>query len=300
MQGRTRGCAPFINKSDGSGAPLMRIVHTIAEVRAWRSGLDAGTTVGFTPTMGALHDGHLAHLHSLRQKVDFRVASVFVNPTQFGPGEDFAKYPRDLDGDAAKLRDAGCDLLFYPSSSEIYPEGFGTYVDVKGVSEGYEGAFRPGHFRGVATVVCKLLNIVRPDVASFGLKDAQQVAVIRRMALDLNLGCDLLLVETVREPDGLAMSSRNVYLSPEERRQALTIHQGLLAGKHVFEQGGTVEEAEAVMRRTLSPQFDVDYFDIVDFDTFTPAAGGEGNLLGVFAGRIGGTRLIDNMVFRTA
>lgn len=278
----------------------MRIVHTIEEVRAWRRALGAGTTVGFTPTMGALHDGHLAHLHLLQDKVDLRVASVFVNPTQFAPGEDFAKYPRDLEGDAAKLRDAGCDLLFYPSDAEMYPAAYNSYVQVQGVSEGYEGEFRAGHFRGVATVVCKLLNIVCPDVASFGLKDAQQVAVIRRMVLDLNLGCELLLVETVREPDGLAMSSRNVYLSPEERSEAATIHRGLLAGKNVLESGGTLDAATAAMRSTLSPQFRSDYFDIVDFDTFAPAVAAQGNLLGIFAGRIGNTRLIDNMVFSKA
>lgn len=275
----------------------MQIVHTIDEVRKWRRQLAPGTTVGFTPTMGALHNGHLAHLHALQNNVDLRVASVFVNPTQFGPNEDFTKYPRDLEGDAAKLRDAGCDLLFYPSAAEIYPEGYDTYVEVRGVSEGYEGAFRIEHFRGVATVVCKLLNIVCPDVVSFGMKDAQQVAVIRRMVLDLNLGCDLLLVDTVREPDGLAMSSRNVYLSPEERREALTIHRGLVAGKNAFESGASLDECTAAMRGSLSPQFRVDYFDIVDFDTFTPAVARQGTLLGLFAGRIGGTRLIDNMAF---
>lgn len=277
----------------------MKIVHTIEEYRAWRRGLEPGITVGFTPTMGALHDGHLSHLRLLRDRVDRVVASVFVNPTQFAPGEDFEKYPRDLEGDAAKLRGAGCHLLFYPDKAGMYPEGFITSVEVGGVGEEYEGVFRPDHFRGVATVVCKLLNIVRPDVATFGWKDAQQVAVIRRMVLDLNIDVELLLVDTAREPDGLAMSSRNVYLTEGERREASSIHRALIAGKECLKSGASLYETRSAMRRALSPQFSVDYIDVVDVDTFRSATHSEGNLLGIFAGRIGGTRLIDSMVFRT-
>lgn len=248
--------------------------------------------------MGALHDGHLAHIRALQGTVDVIVASVFVNPTQFAEGEDLEKYPRDLEGDAQKLKEAGCNLLFYPHEREIYPDGFDTWVQVQGVTDRYEGAFRPEHFRGVATVVCKLLNIVRPDVMTLGQKDAQQVAVVKKMVRDLNINARIQVVETMREHDGLAMSSRNVYLSPEERREGTTIYRALLAGKQAVESGCPLNDVVATMRNHLSKSFQVDYFDLVDAATFAPPENSEKEMLGVFAGRIGGTRLIDNMILK--
>ena len=276
----------------------MHIIHSVEEFLAWRRNLDPHTTIGFTPTMGALHDGHLAHIDALQGTVDLLVASVFVNPTQFGKGEDLDKYPRDLEGDAMKLKEAGCNLLFYPHEREIYPDGFNTWVNVQGVADGYEAAFRPEHFRGVATVVCKLLNIVRPNVMTLGQKDAQQVAVVKKMIRDLNIDTHVRVIETLREKDGLAMSSRNVYLSPEERREGTTIYRALLAGKHALESDIPLHDVVATMRKHLSEHFQVDYFDLVDAATFVPPENREKEMLGVFAGRIGGTRLIDNMVLK--
>ena len=276
----------------------MHIVDTVEAFLSWRQELSPGTTIGFTPTMGALHSGHLSHIHELRGKVDVIVASIFVNPAQFGPNEDLDKYPRDLNGDAQKLKEAGCNVLFFPHKHEVYPDGFGTWVTVNGVTDRYEGSFRPDHFRGVTTVVCKLLNIVRPDVMTLGQKDAQQVAVIKKMVQDLNIHSRIIVVETQREPDGLAMSSRNVYLSPEERQEAQSIYQALLAGKNAIASGSSLEHATDVMRRALSKQFLVDYFDIVDAATFAAPERDEGELIGVFAGHVGTTRLIDNMVLR--
>ena len=276
----------------------MLICRTIEEFRTWRNGVEQGKSVGFTPTMGALHEGHIAHIRSLRPDVDFVVASVYVNPEQFAPGEDFEKYPRDLQGDAEKLREAGCDVLFYPGDPEMYPEGYVTYVTVEGITGRYEGASRPMHFRGVATIVCKLLNIVRPQIATFGEKDAQQVAVIRRMALDLNMESEIRLIPPVREPDGLAMSSRNAYLSDEDRREGLTIHRALLKGKELIAEGASIDYVEKEMRETISPNFEIDYCDIIDPDTFDKPRNEGGALLGIFAGRIGMTRLIDNMRLR--
>ena len=278
----------------------MRIIHTMEEFLSWRQNVPVGKTIGFTPTMGALHDGHLSHIHSLKGTVDIIVASVFVNPAQFAEGEDLEKYPRDLEGDAQKLQDAGCHVLFYPHKEEMYPAGYDTWVTVNGVTDRYEGAFRPDHFRGVATIVCKLINIVRPHVMTLGQKDAQQVAVVRKMVRDLNLNTTVRIVETMRDADGVALSSRNIYLSPDERAEARSINRALIAGRELLASGGTLTEAETAMRAHLSEQFQVDYFDIIDADTFAPAEEEEAELLGVFAGRIGGTRLIDNMILKQA
>lgn len=276
----------------------MKIAHDIREFRLWRNGLAPDLRLGFTPTMGALHEGHLHHIRTLKGQVDVIAASVFVNPTQFGPGEDFDKYPRDLEGDAQKLKEAGCDILLYPTPAMMYPEGYETYVTVHGVSEAYEGAHRPDHFRGVATVVCKLLNIVRPHIMTLGRKDAQQLAVVRAMVRDLNIDTEILPIDTVREEDGVAMSSRNVYLSDEERSNARTISAALKAGREAIESGSSIGDAERIMRDMLSDRFNVDYFDIVDGTTFRPADRRDSELLGVFAGHIGSTRLIDNMVLK--
>jgi pantoate--beta-alanine ligase len=202
----------------------MKIVHTIAEIREFvRQARLAGRTVGLVPTMGYLHEGHLELMRRARERCGIVVASVFVNPTQFGPNEDLARYPRDLERDARLAAEVGVDVIFNPPVEEMYPPGYCTYVDVERITENMCGASRPGHFRGVATVVTKLFNIVRPDAAFFGQKDAQQALVIRRMAEDLNMDLEIVTVPTVREPDGLAMSSRNVYLDPEQRRAALVL-----------------------------------------------------------------------------
>src|SRR5918999_674379 len=195
-------------------------------VDAWRS---TGERIGFVPTMGALHEGHLSLVHLAREHADRVVASVFVNPTQFGPREDFTRYPRQPEKDAAMLAEAGCDLLFLPDTTTIYPSGHATFVEPGGAAEGLEGEIRPGHFSGVATVVCALFNLVRADVAVFGEKDAQQLAVVRQMVRDLHMPVAIVPGPTVREADGLAMSSRNAYLSPDERRAATVLYRALRA-----------------------------------------------------------------------
>lgn len=275
----------------------METLETIPAVRAAMATARAdGRRVALVPTMGFLHPGHIALVERARAVCDIVVASIFVNPTQFAPGEDLATYPRDADGDRSKLDAAGCDFLFQPDSNEVYPDGFSTFVSVEGVSRLFEGAIRPTHFRGVATVVAKLFNIVRPDVAVFGQKDAQQVAVIRRMIDDLDFGIALEIVETVREPDGLARSSRNVYLAPDDRLRAVALSKSLEAARGAIEDGGSLDEARARMRSTLEPSVDaIDYAEIVEAASFEPARDGVADgLLAIVAARVGGTRLIDN------
>jgi pantoate--beta-alanine ligase len=274
----------------------MKIIDSIVEMQALAQSLRVSwKTIGFVPTMGYLHDGHLALVEKARAKADVVTASIYVNPTQFAPGEDLDRYPRDPEGDQRKLESAGCDVLFMPRSEEIYPSGFGTYVTVGGLSERFEGAFRPEHFRGVATVVAKLFNIVQPQVAVFGQKDAQQVAVIRRMIADLNFDVRLVVGETVREASGLAMSSRNVYLSDADRAEAVTISRALFAARDAVSGGGSLEEARHAMRRELSPAIALDYAEIVDADTFDAAGEDARAPLAIVAGRVGRTRLIDNL-----
>jgi pantoate--beta-alanine ligase len=254
-------------------------------------------TVGFVPTMGALHEGHLSLVRQARAKSERVVASVFVNPAQFGPQEDFARYPRQPEKDAEMLAAAGCDLLFLPDVETIYPPGHTTFVEPGGPAEGLEGALRPGHFRGVATVVCGLLNLVRPDVAVFGKKDAQQLAVIRRMVRDLHLPVDILAAETVREADGLALSSRNAYLSPEERRAAAVLYNALRAAEQAIASGERRgDEVRRVMHEVLAsePLARVEYAAVVDAETFQPVDALAGSLVLPLAVRIGSTRLIDN------
>jgi pantoate--beta-alanine ligase len=254
-----------------------------------------GQRIGFVPTMGYLHDGHLALVERARAESDVVVTSIFVNPTQFAANEDLSTYPRDEEGDRNKLESAECDFLFMPDPAEMYPNDFSSYVTVEGITSRYEGAFRPTHFRGVSTIVAKLFNIVMPHVAVFGQKDAQQVAVIRRMIRDLNFDIKLAVIDTIRESDGLAMSSRNVYLSDSDRRHALTISRALIAAREALATGATPDEAGDTLRRTLSPDIQLDYADIINAETFEPATDADGELLGVIAGRIGRTRLIDNM-----
>lgn len=255
----------------------------------------SGLRRALVPTMGYLHPGHLAHLDAVRSSVDQIIVSIFVNPTQFGPGEDFDAYPRDVERDAELLRGAGCDILFAPLPDDMYPGGFSTHVTVGEITERYEGAIRPDHFRGVSTVVLKLLNIVRPDIVTFGRKDAQQVAVVRRMMRDLNVDAQIHVIDTLRESDGLAMSSRNVYLAPDDRRAASTISAALRAARDLRRAGGSIIETARRLRRELSPEIRIDYADIVDPETFKHADDDAKNALAIVAGRVGKARLIDNM-----
>jgi pantoate--beta-alanine ligase len=242
--------------------------------------------VGLVPTMGALHEGHLALLAAARQECDVVVASVFVNPTQFGPAEDFAAYPRDEEQDARVAEEAGVHVLFAPTAEEMYPDGFQTWVDVETLGQTLEGAARPNHFRGVATVCLKLFNIVRPRRAYFGQKDAQQAAVVDRLVRDLDLTLEIRVVPTARDPGGLAWSSRNSYLSPGERRAALALPRALLAGEEAHRQGAN---PVAVARTVLAgePGLEVEYVELARFD---------GRLHLLAAARAGHTRLIDNVI----
>jgi pantoate--beta-alanine ligase len=261
-------------------------------VSAWRI---AGERLALVPTMGALHAGHMALVDAAKRQADRVVVSIFVNPKQFGPNEDFAQYPRKELADSTMLRQAGVDLLWLPPVEVMYPEGFATNVSVTGVSDGLDGAARPGHFDGVATVVSKLFNQVRPDVALFGEKDFQQLAVIRRMAIDLNMDLEVQGVITQRDDDGLALSSRNAYLMPEDRARAVALPRALGAAAKLIEDGGDAEAALAQAREALAAAgFEVDYVSLVDAETLgDPVKGRAGRLLA--AARIGGTRLIDNV-----
>ena len=248
----------------------MKTVRTVSELRA---ALEHQREIGLVPTMGAFHDGHLALLRAAREEGETVVVSVFVNPTQFVADEDFERYPRDEARDSELAEEAGADVLFAPSVEELYPPGFQTWIEVEELGAVLEGEHRPGHFRGVATVCCKLFNVVRPQRAYFGQKDAQQVAVVRRMVRDLNLDVDVRVVPTVRDADGLALSSRNAYLSPAERKRAVALPQAL----------ATRDPDRA---RELLDGLEIDYLEVADFEPRVLAA----------AVRVGKTRLIDNVV----
>jgi pantoate--beta-alanine ligase len=254
--------------------------------------------IGLVPTMGALHAGHLSLIERARRECSPVIASIFVNPKQFGPNEDFTKYPRTFESDSEKLERAGVDALFAPEAAEIYPAGFATYVNVDGLSERLEGRSRPGHFRGVTTVVMKLLQIVQPNFAYFGRKDAQQSRLIQQMARDLNLDTEIVICPPVREPDGLALSSRNVYLNAEERQAATVLHRALNAVRNEIASG--VRDAlqlQAVLQRMLGTErlARVDYAEIVDAETFEPVLRVSKACYVVLAVFIGKTRLIDNL-----
>jgi pantoate--beta-alanine ligase len=253
----------------------VRIAGTVAEVRNALEPFRGGSEVGLVPTMGAFHEGHLSLFRAARGECDTVVASVFVNPAQFTDGADLAAYPRDEERDARLAQEAGVDVLFAPSAEELYPRGYQTWVEVEELARPLEGKFRPGHFRGVATVCLKLFNIVRPARAYFGQKDAQQVAVVRRMARDLDLDVEIRVLPTVRDGDGLALSSRNALLSPEERRAALALPKALAA-------------KDPVRARALLNGLEVDYVEVADFEPRVLAA----------AVRVGSTRLIDNVVLQ--
>ncbi|HEY8021757.1 MAG TPA: pantoate--beta-alanine ligase [Thermoanaerobaculia bacterium] len=276
----------------------MRNVRAEADLRREVSLWNRGERVGLVPTMGALHAGHLSLVGVARERADRVVVSVFVNPAQFGPGEDFARYPRSPERDAGLLAGAGCDLLFLPAVETIYPPGHATAVVPGGPADGLEGASRPGHFTGVATVVCALFNLVRPDLAVFGEKDAQQVAVVRRMVEDLHLGVEIVPAPTIREADGLALSSRNAYLSPAERRAAPVLHRALEAARQAVAAGERrAGEVRAIVRRVVDsePLARLDYAEVVDARTFQPVEALAGRVVLPLAVRIGGTRLIDNV-----
>ena len=254
--------------------------------------------IGLVPTMGALHEGHASLIARAKRECSPVIASIFVNPKQFGPHEDFAKYPRTFDQDCEKLEHAGVDALFAPEAAEIYPKGFSTYVHVEGLSEKLEGRSRPGHFRGVSTVVMKLLEIVQPHRAYFGRKDAQQARLITQMARDLNLHSEIAVCPIVREPDGLALSSRNVYLSSEERRAATVLYGALQDAKQELETGNRdALRLQATLRRKLDsePLVAVDYAEVVDAESFDPAVWVRRACYVLLAVFIGKTRLIDNL-----
>jgi pantoate--beta-alanine ligase len=257
--------------------------------------------IGLVPTMGALHAGHLALVGRAKKECSPVYASIFLNPTQFGPNEDLSKYPRPLEADVEKLAKSGVEGLFLPSAEDMYPAGFSTYLHVEGISERLEGKSRPGHFRGVATVVLKLFEIVQPNYAYFGRKDAQQVCIIQKMVRDLNLDVELVICPTVREPDGLARSSRNEYLSPEERQAAGVLFRALQAAEMDLSAGvKDTLELQRTMRQILEsePKARVDYAEIVDAGTFDPVVRVEGRCYALLAVRIGNTRLIDNMLIQ--
>jgi pantoate--beta-alanine ligase len=278
----------------------LRQIETIAEMKsACRGVARASKTLGLVPTMGALHEGHLSLVRASRAQCDVTAASIFVNPLQFGPSEDLAKYPRTLERDAALLEELGVDFLFVPTVAEMYPPGARTYVDVSDLSGKLDGGSRPGHFRGVATVVCKLFEIVRPDRAYFGQKDAAQVVLLRKMARDLDMDVELVVCPIVREADGLALSSRNVYLSPEQRQQALVLSRSLQEVRSVAETGE--RDAAKLLeagRRVIAaePGAKLDYYVVVDPDTLEPVAKVSRGTLVAVAAWVGTTRLIDNMV----
>ncbi len=277
----------------------MRIVRTIPELRvALKAVRESGQSIGFVPTMGYLHDGHASLIRQSTARCDTTVVSVFVNPTQFSPGEDLARYPRDLERDQNLCLRLGVAILFIPEPAEIYPTGFCTSIEVGPMGEALCGRFRPGHFRGVATVVTKLFNLVQPDLAFFGQKDLQQSSIIRRVVKDLNLPVDILVAPTVREPDGLALSSRNSYLTPQGRERALGISRGLFAAERSFQEGerdaGTLV---AAVRRHLEGLDEVQYCEVVDPLTLDALAGHVTRPAALcVAAVVDRTRLIDNLL----
>ena len=264
-----------------------------------RQALAEGRPVGFVPTMGALHEGHMSLVRAAMAECQPVIASIFVNPTQFGPGEDLQKYPRTFDADRRRLEEAGVAYLFVPEAAEIYPPGFRTWVNVEGLSERLEGRARPGHFRGVTTVVLKLLEIVQPRKAYFGRKDAQQARLIQQMARDLHLGCEIIVCPIVREADGLAMSSRNAYLSPDERRAAIVLYRALDATRIAIERGERdAARLTAAMREIIrsEPLAQPEYVELVDAETLEPMTRLRRTCLALVAARFGATRLIDNLL----
>jgi len=263
---------------------------------------EEGKSIGFVPTMGALHQGHLSLMQRAKKENDVLIISIFVNPTQFGPEEDYRRYPRPFQKDRSLAQREGVDIIFYPSVSEMYKKGYSTYVEVEGLSNKLCGLFRPGHFKGVASVVCKLFNIVKPHVAYFGHKDYQQLKIIRRMVEDLDMGVEIRECPIVREPDGLAMSSRNYYLSSEERKEALSLNKALKCGRSMVKAGSSIPDVISEMERIIrrEPQAKVDYIKIIDPETLVDVEKVKpgGKVLIALAVWIGKSRLIDNMLVK--
>lgn len=278
----------------------MYICHTVDEIRKFvREAKTRGQTVGLVPTMGYLHEGHLELMRRAKESCDVVVVSIFVNPTQFGPKEDYSRYPRDLERDVDMAGTVGVDAIFNPSVEEMYPAGYCTYVEVERVTEKLCGLSRPGHFRGVATVVAKLFNIVECDKAFFGQKDAQQVLVIKRMAADLNMALEIVTVPTVREADGLAMSSRNVYLDPAQRQAGLVLSRSLKAAEAAVAAGQ--RDVSAIRQLvvdviTAEPMAEIDYVEVYSHPDLEPVELLQGPALLALAVKIGRTRLIDNVI----
>jgi len=275
----------------------MQTVITLSELRSARHFFSG--TVGLVPTMGYLHEGHLSLVRQARKECDHVVVSIFVNPTQFGPREDLSKYPRALDRDLGLLEPLGADLVWMPTAEIMYPQGYQTWVEVETITRPLEGSMRPGHFRGVTTVVAKLFNAVQPQKAYFGQKDAQQAAVIRQMIRDLNFPIEIVVCPIVREPDGLAMSSRNVYLNAEERKAATVLHRSLSAARNVYENGErNAEKLRQIMREVLAsePLAQRQYVSCADYDTLEELETVTGKTLLSMAVILGKTRLIDNFV----
>ena len=277
----------------------MKLIRSVKKMQTTALALQRrGKKIAFVPTMGYLHEGHLSLMRTARRKGDVLVVSIFVNPAQFGPREDFSRYPRDLRRDLALCRRAGADVVFAPAAKSMYPEGYSVYVEETRLSRGLCGARRPGHFRGVATVVLKLFVIVQPDLAVFGLKDFQQSRVIRKMASDLNLPVTILAAPTVREKDGLAMSSRNTFLNPSKRKEALCLRRALLQARRMAQTGERdARRIRAAMRRIVErePSARIDYLEIVDGEDLRPVRRIEPGAMAALAVFIGQTRLIDNI-----
>jgi pantoate--beta-alanine ligase len=285
--------------------PMLRtqVLRTVEELRQWSrlERNDGGNTIGLVPTMGALHAGHASLIRAAHDSCGFVAVSIFVNPTQFGPNEDFVRYPRTFDADCTLAAAEGADVIFAPSVEELYPAGAATFVEVEGLGGRLDGQSRPGHFRGVATVVSKLLIAAEPDRAFFGQKDAAQVAVIRRMTTDLRLATEIVVCPTVREPDGLAMSSRNIYLSVVERAQALTLSRAIHSIEALVAQSERrADVLIAAARSTFAaePAVRVDYIALVDWATLEPVEVAVPGTLFAVAAHVGATRLIDNTILR--
>jgi pantoate--beta-alanine ligase len=278
----------------------MRVIERISDLKAiLRTQRKTGKSVGFVPTMGYLHDGHLSLVETSKKENDFTVMSIFVNPAQFGVNEDFDKYPRDMESDSQKAASAGVDIIFAPSVNEMYPEGYNTFVEVSEITDKLCGKSRPEHFKGVTTVVSKLLNIVEPDKAYFGQKDAQQAIVIEKMVKDLNMGVEIVICPIVREKDGLAMSSRNVYLNAEERKAAVVLSKSLFNAEIMIKDGErNVEKVYSCIFNIISSEnmASIDYISIVNAETLENIKMLKGKVLVALAVKFGKTRLIDNII----
>ncbi|EIW19172.1 MULTISPECIES: pantoate--beta-alanine ligase [Pelosinus] len=278
----------------------MRIIETIEEMKIFVKQVKArGLSIGLVPTMGSLHEGHLTLMRQAKEQSDIVVVSIFVNPTQFGPNEDYTKYPRDLTGDSVQAGTAGVDVIFHPQAQEMYPKGYSSFIEIDGITQKLCGLSRPGHFRGVATVVTKLFNVIQPDIAFFGQKDAQQVLVLQRMASDLNMNIVIEIVPIVREKDGLAMSSRNAFLSVEERRAALVLSSSLQLAKQLVTSGEINVEAirqQVIASIQLEELAQIDYVEIHSYPLLETIDQIIGKTLLALAVRIGNTRLIDNII----